>query len=1441
MRLTTFKSNAGGLKKVFSFLGVALIFLVSMGFGSPAEASVSNGISVDIYSNYTQGAGLQPFESGANLSNLTLCRSATISQINWDRSDGSFLGCGSNNVLVHYTGYLRNPSSNPRTYYFWGWSDDGFWAKVGGTQVVNAWMDKGGSAARVGGSSVSFDGNEFKTIDIWYFDSGGGASSVFQSNTTGATPGSAGSYVIPASMYTLDNYDSVSFTDTAVQREIVLGSNVSTAVSATATGAVTYAVSSGTLPNGLTLSSSSGTITGSPTVAGTYTFKIRATGNDAGTISQATTPDLTMVVGSTTSLTEDITVGGGWIGEPVTGRAIFGGYPSPSVSVGSGSLPPGVSVSANGTLSGNATQSGTYTFTLKGTNFADPAGTSTPSHTIVIEAAPDFTADSGYTQAINIGDAYETYTPTATGRSVTYTLETGTNLPAGLTLNSATGRISGTPTVAGRFVFRVVATNRSGRNFSRSSTITVRQAPIFTKSNVLGGIPRDSSYQFDFDASGFPAPTYSVTSGYLPTGMSLNGTSGLLSGTPNTSGRFEFTIRALNDGGSVEITKVLNVNQAPRAVDTSLLERLLVGSDYRDQVVYDSFPAPTYRVSEGVLPPGLMLNTSTGWLTGKATTGGQYSFKIGVSNGTNSSSTGSFNFEVSQAPTKSDDTILATTEIGKPYSDGILTIGYPVPSYELTSGSLPAGIKLNAATGELIGTPTATGTYSFTVSAKNSVGTLAHLLTLEVQQAPQNVKITAPTDAGVGEQYSGKVTATGFPAPTFAVTSGALPDGVSLDATTGDISGTIANGGNFSYTISATNAIGSMPGNTVLVEVLGVKSELGLGVKIGDEITGKSIAIASEGLKSNAPYSVVLRSTPQTIASGNTSAKGKVSEQAKIPGGLEPGWHSITLTSMNPDGSAFEKAIYFQVTETLLLEEIRESEPSAADKAEALTNDPEFYARMGLDPAATVTPAAAAAQVEQVTSVVASVALVSAAAAGAAAAASAAGGAASSAGGSSGGGSSGGARSSGGGSSSSSSSSGGGTNSDGSSDDSGGDYGNLEAEHDDFETEGAGFVDRLKIWNFKWLTALDKPMTNWIEKSAQVSPVLSRILNDGSYLRSLVGSVMGLTYLIALVLGVAAVDIGASSMAASGRVGILVAIMAFGTLDALFGVVAMSAFVITSLISMPTHGVGDIRYLLAMFILGFAPSIMATTFRKIRRPAIESLDEAWERLIDLALIGFISVLTVMSLVGSVSAFAGATVPIGADVKPIALAIASVALMRVLLEEAAAKFAPDRLNRINPTEVPGTFAWQPWASLVLKATVLVLMIGGMVGMGWHLWVGTFLIFLPGIIGMVFPELPSFKWIHEFIPGGVGALAFATLISSWSGQIVNALLGKSELYGQLSFILIPLPVILIAIIGMFAKQEDKLWQRTNKKWLYIAGGIAVFVFTIQVTDFFPTIFS
>ncbi|MFM2384376.1 MAG: hypothetical protein RL166_250 [Actinomycetota bacterium] len=1455
MRRTKVKSSAGSFKKLWAFFTVAFLTAFLVGFGSSAQATITNGLNFKIYKSNTQTVPQLPVTNPETLNNYSLCKTSTVQTI-YDLSP-IMSGCASDFIIVHYYGYVYSPIA--QTLYFRGYSDDGFWAKVGSTVVVDNWNLQGCAPSSTN-AGVSFQAGEYKAIDVWFYEHGGGECSQLYYNTNS---GYGGQSIVPASMFTTNSYAAANFTDSTVDTQVVQGGNYSQAVGATASGTISYTITSGSLPNGVTLNTSTGALTGIATTAGTYSFNIRATANDAGVVSTADTGTLTITVGTNTGLTDPLNNENLWLGEEFSDRAIYSGFPAPTVTKLSGTLPPGLSLSSNGTLSGTPSTAGTYTFKLRGSNFVDSTDSST--YTYIVEAAPSFTANDDYTRTVEQGDSINDV-PTVSGNELTFSLSG--DLPAGLSLNSDTGAISGTANETGTFSFRVLASNRSGFSYSNQSTITVNKRPAFTASSVSTNLRKGTAYTFEFVASGFPTPTFSVVSGRLPHGLTLD-SDGTLHGTPTTGDEYTFTIRASNSLDTVEITKTIEVVEAPYAIDDVLQLLIIAGGNYADAVEFGGYPAPTYEITEGVLPPGLALNRLSGAITGTTTTGGLYNFKVKVTSGETSTTTSNYGLIVNQAPQKFEDAIAPTTELGKAYSDGVSTTGYPIPGYSVKSGALPTGLKLNAATGAITGTATSTGVYRFVIEAINTVGSLELPGSITVQQTPVFLRGELPAKLNVGDTVSAKLTATGFPSPTYAVTSGALPEGLSLDANTGEISGVALNGGMYVFVVSAINEVGATAYRPISVEVVGVEAEIGVAAQIGDVVTGKTVKIASGGLKAAAPYDVVLRSTPQTIANGKTSAQGTVDEQAKIPAGLEPGWHSITLTSQKSDGTEFQKAIYFQVTETLMLEEVSTEPPTEAERQEALVNDPEFYARMGIDPAGTVTPAAAAEQVEQVTSVVASVALVSAAAAGAAAAASAAstaGGAASAAGGgsaaggaragggaaaggSSSGGSSSSARASGGGTSSSGSSSGG--SSGGSSGNSGGaagndesdsaDYGNLEADHDDFESDGAGAIDRLPVWSLAALTVLDKPLTRWIESSAKISPVLSRILNDGSYLRALFGSFVGLSYLAAVTLGVAAVDTSAESLAVSGRVAILVAIMALGTLDALFGIIAMSAFVVTSLVTMPFAGIGDVRYLLAMFILGFAPSIMATTFRKIRRPAIENIHDAWERIVDLALIGFISVLTVMSLVGSVSAFAGATVPLGEDVKPIALAIASVALIRVLVEEGAAKFAPDRLNRLNPTEVPGTFGWQPWASLFLKASVLIVMIGGMVGMGWHLWVGTFLIFLPGIIGMIFPNLPSVKWIHEFIPGGVGALAFATLISSWSGQAVNALLGKSELYGQLSFILIPLPVILISIIGMFAQAEDKLWQRTGKKWVYIAGGIAVFVFTIQVTDFFPTIFG
>ena len=160
-----------------------------------------------------------------------------------------------------------------------------------------------------------------------------------------------------------------------------------------------------------------------------------------------------------------------------------------------------------------------------------------------------------------------------------------------------------------------------------------------------------------------------------------------------------------------------------------------------------------------------------------------------------------------QSPPTIVGTIPGTVALGTAYGAAYRLVGTPLPTAQVTSGALPPGISLSA-TGVFSGTPTAPGTYAFTVTASNGIApTAARSETIVVTGTAPSVSGN-PTTGGLGEPYRFAFARSGNPLPAVVKSAGALPDGLTLSSA-GVLSGTPSRAGTFAFTLSAANGVGA--------------------------------------------------------------------------------------------------------------------------------------------------------------------------------------------------------------------------------------------------------------------------------------------------------------------------------------------------------------------------------------------------------------------------------------------------------------------------------------------------------------------------------------------------------------------------------------------------------------------------------------------------------
>jgi hypothetical protein len=524
------------------------------------------------------------------------------------------------------------------------------------------------------------------------------------------------------------------------------------------------------------------------------------------------------------AITTPSTLPNGYLNSPYSATvAVAGGTGPYAWAVSSGNLPTGLGLNTTtGVISGTPSGSlGTIHFTVSVTDSV--TNSAQLQFSITIAAGITITTAPQLTLGVQ-GTAYPGETLAATGGAGTYSwtwaAANGSSIPSGMALNATTGAIGGTPGASGTFSIAATATDTASNTASKTFSLIVYPALSITTSSLPGGTANTAYTNTPLAATGGSGNyTWSWTAANgssLPAGMTFLG--GVLAGTPTTHGSYSVVITVKDTALNVTFNKTFSIAiaYAPLSITTTTLPAGTANTAYSPTQFAATGGSGSYTWSwaaaSGSSLPGGMNLSSSGVLSGTPSAAGSYQAQVTVADATaNSNLTATFTINI-------DSGSLSVTNAPN------LPIGYVNSTYNTifkasggtgaltwtwVSGSLPAGLNKNLAAAQIGGTPTTTGSYSFTIKVTDSVGNQASA-TFSLTVVPVlSITSTSPLPSGtVGVAYAQSVTASGGSGSyswSWAAASGTLPAGLTISSSTGQISGTPTAAGNYSVTVTVTD------------------------------------------------------------------------------------------------------------------------------------------------------------------------------------------------------------------------------------------------------------------------------------------------------------------------------------------------------------------------------------------------------------------------------------------------------------------------------------------------------------------------------------------------------------------------------------------------------------------------------------------------------------
>lgn len=320
-----------------------------------------------------------------------------------------------------------------------------------------------------------------------------------------------------------------------------------------------YRILNGSLPAGLTLSKE-GKISGTPTAAGTASFWVEL--SDENPPSQGwcrpetAERDFSITIREALSVQQQAVPSPAFLNEPYSFQVTAAGGGSQAWSIASGTLPPGIAFSAAGLLSGTPNTPGDYQFVVR---VGD--GERSDTETFIIRVVQRLAAAAPAMSPAEVGIAFTTAVSATGGRPPYIWSLTGGTLPPGLTLDPATGAITGTPTAAGVFAATLTVTDSLALTAQVNLPLTVA-AKLAIATKKLKPATQDKKYRALIVATNGVSPKTYKLRGKVP-GLNFGPRNGVLFGKPTKAGTFRLTVEVTDRlGAKAKTTLVLKVLEA---------------------------------------------------------------------------------------------------------------------------------------------------------------------------------------------------------------------------------------------------------------------------------------------------------------------------------------------------------------------------------------------------------------------------------------------------------------------------------------------------------------------------------------------------------------------------------------------------------------------------------------------------------------------------------------------------------------------------------------------------------------------------------------------------------------------------------------------------------------------------------------------------------------